>query len=181
MPFLRIWEPPSFFRFLLIKRKMASKETRRGVEEEDLANVEFETSEDVEVIPTFDSMALREDLLRWRFLNIIFLHVMTWPCNLLQGHLCLRIWKAICHPAESNQADHQGKRCDRPGAIWYRQNSHLLHLYPAGKILNTSRKKLVSCTIFSLQSIDTTVRETQVLCLSPTRELAVQIQKVICY
>ena len=43
---------------------MASKETRRGVEEEDLANVEFETSEDVEVIPTFDSMALREDLLR---------------------------------------------------------------------------------------------------------------------
>ena len=32
--------------------------------------------------------------------------------------------------------------------------------------------------IFALQSIDTTVRETQVLCLSPTRELAVQIQKV---
>jgi hypothetical protein len=32
--------------------------------EDDLANVEFETSEDVDVIPTFDSMALREDLLR---------------------------------------------------------------------------------------------------------------------
>merc|ERR1711872_878249 len=30
----------------------------------DLTNVEFETSEDVEVIPTFDSMGLREDLLR---------------------------------------------------------------------------------------------------------------------
>ena len=52
-----------FQRFLLTA-SMASKETRRGVEEEDLANVEFETSEDVEVIPTFDSMALREDLLR---------------------------------------------------------------------------------------------------------------------
>ena len=52
-----------FQRFLLTAR-MASKETRRGVEEEDLANVEFEASEDVEVIPTFDSMALREDLLR---------------------------------------------------------------------------------------------------------------------
>ena len=50
-------------RFLL-PTSMASKETRRGVEEEDLANVEFETSEDVEVIPTVDSMALREDLLR---------------------------------------------------------------------------------------------------------------------
>ena len=36
----------------------------RQVVEEDLANVEFETSEDVEVIPTFDSMGLREDLLR---------------------------------------------------------------------------------------------------------------------
>jgi hypothetical protein len=31
---------------------------------EDLKNVEFETSEGVEVIPTFDSMGLREDLLR---------------------------------------------------------------------------------------------------------------------
>ena len=37
---------------------------RRQVIEEDLANVEFETSEDVDVVPTFDSMGLREDLLR---------------------------------------------------------------------------------------------------------------------
>ena len=37
---------------------------RRQVIEEDLANVEFETSEDVDVVPTFDSMNLREDLLR---------------------------------------------------------------------------------------------------------------------
>ena len=32
--------------------------------EDDMANIEFETSEDVKVIPTFDSMGLREDLLR---------------------------------------------------------------------------------------------------------------------
>lgn len=31
---------------------------------EDLSNVEFETSEDVEVISTFDTMGLREELLR---------------------------------------------------------------------------------------------------------------------
>lgn len=31
---------------------------------EDLSNVEFETSEDVEVISTFDQMGLREELLR---------------------------------------------------------------------------------------------------------------------
>ena len=43
---------------------MAAKTTRRVVED-DLTNVEFETSEDVEVIPTFDSMGLREDLLRY--------------------------------------------------------------------------------------------------------------------
>lgn len=29
-----------------------------------MSNVEFETSEDVEVVPTFDSMGLREELLR---------------------------------------------------------------------------------------------------------------------
>ena len=40
---------------------MASKSSRKIVDD-DLANVEFETSEDVEVIPTFDSMGLREDL-----------------------------------------------------------------------------------------------------------------------
>lgn len=37
---------------------------RRNQQNEDLSNVEFETSEDVEVIPTFNSMNLREELLR---------------------------------------------------------------------------------------------------------------------
>lgn len=37
---------------------------RRGGNLEDLSNVEFETSEDVEVVPTFNSMKLREELLR---------------------------------------------------------------------------------------------------------------------
>ena len=39
--------------------------------------------------------------------------------------------------------------------------------------------KTATFSIALLQSIDTTVRETQVLCLLPTRELAIQIQKVI--
>jgi len=34
---------------------------------DDLANVEFETSDNVEVIKTFDSMSLKEDLLRGIF------------------------------------------------------------------------------------------------------------------
>lgn len=36
----------------------------RRVMSEDLKNIEFETSEDVDVTPTFDNMGLREDLLR---------------------------------------------------------------------------------------------------------------------
>lgn len=39
--------------------------------------------------------------------------------------------------------------------------------------------KTATFSISILQSVDTTVRETQILVLSPTRELAVQIQKVI--
>ncbi len=46
----------------------ASTSKRRVLEEdEDLANVEFETSDNVEVIKTFDSMGLKEDLLRGIF------------------------------------------------------------------------------------------------------------------
>jgi superfamily II DNA/RNA helicase len=38
--------------------------------------------------------------------------------------------------------------------------------------------KTATFSIAMLQSIDGQLRDTQVLCLSPTRELAVQIQKV---
>jgi len=38
--------------------------------------------------------------------------------------------------------------------------------------------KTATFSIAMLQSIDSQLRDTQVLCLSPTRELAVQIQKV---
>jgi ATP-dependent RNA helicase len=41
---------------------MAASTSRKPTE--DLSNVEFETSEDVEVVPTFQSMKLREELLR---------------------------------------------------------------------------------------------------------------------
>lgn len=37
---------------------------KRLLKEEDMTKVEFETSEEVDVTPTFDTMGLREDLLR---------------------------------------------------------------------------------------------------------------------
>lgn len=38
--------------------------SRKSNQNEDLSHIEFETSEDVEVVPTFQSMKLREELLR---------------------------------------------------------------------------------------------------------------------
>ena len=43
-------------------KNLASTSSKKPAE--DLSNVEFETSEDVEVVPTFQSMKLREELLR---------------------------------------------------------------------------------------------------------------------
>lgn len=37
---------------------------KRLLKEEDMTKIEFETSEEVDVTPTFDTMGLREDLLR---------------------------------------------------------------------------------------------------------------------
>ena len=42
---------------------MADSRVRR-VLPEDLSNVEFETSEEVEVVSTFDNMGLKQDLIR---------------------------------------------------------------------------------------------------------------------
>ena len=59
--------------FFLDISKMASKRSERAPrkvdveeaeEEDDMTKIEFETSEGVEVIPTFDGIGLREDLLR---------------------------------------------------------------------------------------------------------------------
>ena len=49
-----------------VERRIVTSDEKRGLmlDDDDLANVEFETSEDVDVIPTFDNMGLREDLLR---------------------------------------------------------------------------------------------------------------------
>lgn len=43
---------------------MSEVSFKRTLPTEDLSNVEFDTSEDVEVISTFDTMGLREELLR---------------------------------------------------------------------------------------------------------------------
>ncbi|BHF59248.1 Eukaryotic initiation factor 4A-III [Sparganum proliferum] len=95
---------------------MADSKTKRSGLADDLKNIEFETSEDVEVLPTFDTMNLREELLRG--------------------------------------------------------------IYAYGRA-QSGTGKTATLAIAALQMLDTQLRDTQTLILSPTRELALQIQKVI--
>ena len=48
----------------LVEMETKSRRVTQQEQPDDLTNIEFETSEDVKVIPTFDNMGLREDLLR---------------------------------------------------------------------------------------------------------------------
>ncbi|XP_037079863.1 eukaryotic initiation factor 4A-III-like [Pollicipes pollicipes] len=117
----------------------AERVGRRNQDLEDLSNVEFETSEDVEVVPTFDNMNLREDLLRGIY----------------------------------------AYGFERPSAIQQRAIRPIQKGRDVIAQAQSGTGKTATFSISVLQSLDTTLRETQVLIMSPTRELAVQIQKVI--
>ncbi|KAK3731859.1 hypothetical protein QZH41_000158 [Actinostola sp. cb2023] len=122
---------------------MASRSSRRVVtdetDEQDLSKVEFETSEDVKVIPTFDAMNLREDLLRGIY----------------------------------------AYGFEKPSAIQQRAVRPITKGRDVIAQAQSGTGKTATFSISILQSIDTQLRETQCLILSPTRELACQIQKVI--
>jgi len=106
---------------------------------QDLKNVEFETSEDVDVTPTFDAMSLREDLLRGIY----------------------------------------AYGFEKPSAIQQRSVRPVVKGRDVIAQAQSGTGKTATFSIAVLQSLDTQVRETQALVLSPTRELAQQIQKVI--
>ncbi|KAM7360549.1 hypothetical protein FF38_05212 [Lucilia cuprina] len=110
-----------------------------GAPAEDLSNVEFETSEDVEVIPSFNAMGLKEELLRGIY----------------------------------------AYGFEKPSAIQQRSIKPIVKGRDVIAQAQSGTGKTATFSISILQSLDTSLRETQVLCLSPTRELAVQIQKVI--
>lgn len=104
-----------------------------------MATVEFESSEEVNVIPTFDKMGLREDLLRGIY----------------------------------------AYGFEKPSAIQQRAVPAILKARDVIAQAQSGTGKTATFSISVLQSLDTQVRETQALILSPTRELAVQIQKVV--
>merc|ERR1719481_2539759 len=118
---------------------MASSQGNRRVMQEDLRAVEFETSEDVDVTPTFDNMNMREELLRGIY----------------------------------------AYGFEKPSAIQQRAIKPIVKGRDVIAQAQSGTGKTATFSTAVLQTLDIQVRETQVLCLSPTRELATQIQKVI--
>lgn len=105
----------------------------------DLDAVDFETSEDVEVCPTFDAMNLKEDLLRGIY----------------------------------------SYGFEKPSAIQQRSIRPIVKGRDVIAQAQSGTGKTATFSIAMLQKLDTNIRETQALVLSPTRELAQQIQKVV--
>jgi ATP-dependent RNA helicase len=105
----------------------------------DLDTVDFETSEDVEVCPTFDAMNLNE--------------------NLLRGIYSFGF--------------------EKPSAIQQRSIRPIMKGRDVIAQAQSGTGKTAMFSIAMLQKFDPNIRETQALVLSPTRELAQQIQKVV--
>lgn len=115
----------------------AKKNTRR-VNDGD-AELTFETSKGINVMETFESMGLRESLLKGIY----------------------------------------AYGFEKPSAIQQRAIQPILKKRDVIAQSQSGTGKTATFSIACLQTLDINVRETQVLLLSPTRELAVQIQKVM--
>ncbi|WFD20538.1 RNA helicase [Malassezia caprae] len=103
------------------------------------ANLVFESSEEITVAPTFDSLGLKDDLLRGIY----------------------------------------AYNYEKPSAIQQRAILPILRGRDVIAQAQSGTGKTATFSISMLQTIDTALRETQALVLSPTRELATQIQSVV--
>ncbi|KAJ3303124.1 Eukaryotic initiation factor 4A-III [Kappamyces sp. JEL0829] len=102
-------------------------------------DIQFETSEGVKVINSFDDMGLKEDLVRGVY----------------------------------------AYNFEKPSAIQQRAIGPIIKGRDVIAQAQSGTGKTATFSISALQTIDTALRETQALILSPTRELATQIQSVV--
>lgn len=116
---------------------MSASAKKSGIREDD-DQLEFETSAEIKIYNSFDSMGLREELLRGIY--------------------------------------HYG--FEKPSAIQQRAIVPIITGRDVIAQAQSGTGKTATFSIGILQTIDTAIRETQALVLSPTRELAQQIQKV---
>ena len=131
-------------------------QNRRLLGDED-ASMVFETSAGVQVVPTFDSMGLRDDLLRG---------IYAYGKHKLHLRDRLLLFSSLRSGFE------------KPSAI---QQRSILPIVRGRDVIAQAQSgtgKTATYSISLLQKVDIQLRETQALVLSPTRELAVQIQKV---
>jgi len=110
-----------------------------GIDRKADERMEFTTSKEVTVSPTFEGMSLKENLLRG-----IYAYGYESP-SAVQSRAIVQICKGRDTIAQAQ----------------------------------SGTGKTATFSISMLQVIDTAVRETQALVLSPTRELATQIQSVV--
>jgi len=118
---------------------MQAEKEHRGKIREDDETLTFETSQEVDVFPTFEAMNLKDKLLRG-----IFAYDFSKPSAIQQ--------RAIIPITKTRDVIAQAQ---------------------------SGTGKTATFSIGILQSIETTSRNTQALVLSPTRELAQQIAKVL--
>lgn len=110
-----------------------------GIDHQADARIKFDINESIQVMPTFDSLGLKEDLLRGIY---------------SYGY-------------------------EKPSAI---QQRAILPVTKGRDVIAQAQSgtgKTATFSIGVLQSIDTSLRETQALILAPTRELATQTQSVV--
>uniref|UniRef100_T1IKN4 RNA helicase n=1 Tax=Strigamia maritima TaxID=126957 RepID=T1IKN4_STRMM len=112
---------------------------KRQLDHVDLSTVEFQTSETVDITPTFDQMDLRDDLIRGIY----------------------------------------AFGFEKPSAIQQRSIKPITSGRDVIAQAQSGTGKTATFVISLLQSIDFQERELQVLVLSPTHEIALQIQNVI--
>lgn len=70
---------------------------------------------------------------------------------------------------------------ERPSAIQQRAIKPIVNGHDVIAQAQSGTGKTAAISIAMLQSVDMQLKDTQALCLSPTRELAVQIQKVCVF
>ena len=102
---------------------------KRSAPNEDLSNVEFETSEEVEVVPTFQSMNLREELLRGVYAYGKCRLILITRFEQSKSHLIkinkylttqtFRLRETISYSAAFYTTYREGSRCNCASSIWY--------------------------------------------------------------
>ena len=117
-------------------------------EGEEDALMEYSLTEGVDVLPSFDAMGLKEDLLRGIYaygthMIAINTSIDTYIClcSILSSIMLIfvlymsstyRIRAPFRHPAESHQANHHRSGRDRTVTVRDRQDSRVLHRHSAG-------------------------------------------------